>query len=163
MIVITQQDYDMFWIEDIIDDDKLDEYCKWFYNRCEKKNDSIYICKYKPEYRDNHGSITWEYDKILRPIEELPDYAKNNRTSFPETQKAYFGFEYRKMDMNNFIKMNEEKNKIDEIIRNVLINNNSHWLTKEQAEYSMDQGKGIPITYKDIYMVIERYTNKKII
>lgn len=43
--------------------------------------------------------------------------------------------------------------KLNEVINNVLIENNKHWLTKEQALYSLSEGR-LVITKNDVIDII---------
>ena len=45
--------------------------------------------------------------------------------------------------------------KIDDLINQVLVENNSHWLNKDQAEHSISEGR-LTITKKDVHDIIKK-------
>jgi hypothetical protein len=46
-------------------------------------------------------------------------------------------------------------NNINELIDDVLIKNNNHWLSEDKAKYSISEGR-LPITRKDVLDIIQR-------
>lgn len=47
------------------------------------------------------------------------------------------------------------KTKIDQIIDQVLIENNKHWLPEAHAQWNIDEGR-VPITRQDIHDIIQK-------
>ena len=111
MKVIYEQIDDIVDIYDIIEDGKLDEFCKYFYDRKILSMETstlhnLYNITYNPIYLDNTYSITWEYYLKIKPMEELNDMWKKNVTILPNVYtdtKEHFGFEYANFEgINNF-------------------------------------------------------------
>jgi len=112
MKVIFEQNYDLVDIYDIIEDEQLEEFCKYFYEMKIRSMEistlhNLYNITYNPNYITGLGpSITWEYFLKIKPMEELNAYYKevvaNNPNVYKDT-KQYFGFEYANFEgINNF-------------------------------------------------------------